>query len=79
MNVIFVLLAENAFSDVTEGVYSESLSRAPLAWSTPPTLYMNNAIDLQRIKFKIFRTFRAVPCIPGAKGALASPIKTCQM
>ena len=37
MNVIFVLFARRAFSDVTEGVDSINFSLPLLAWSRPPS------------------------------------------
>ena len=46
MNIMFVLLAKRAFSDVTESVNSKNFLLAPLATSTPPALCMDNAINI---------------------------------
>ena len=44
MNVVFILLAKGAFSDVVEGVSSKILSLAPLACSKSPAFRMNNVV-----------------------------------
>ena len=47
MNIMFVLLAKRAFSEINEGVNSKHfLLTLLLAWSEPPAFYMNNAIKL---------------------------------
>ena len=53
MNVMFVLFANRAFSNVIDGVNSKTVSLAPLACSKPPSLYLSNIIDLWLIAFTI--------------------------
>ena len=57
MNVMFVLLAKRAFSDVIEDVYSENISLAPLSCSKSIAFCLNSAIYLLLTTFTISRTF----------------------
>ena len=58
MNVVFILLANEAFSDVIESMNSKKFLLAPLACSRPPSFHKYNVIDLWLITFTMSRAIR---------------------
>ena len=60
INIVFVLLAKRAFSDITEGVDSKNVSLILLVWSSPPSHCMNKSINLWLITYTISLTFKVV-------------------